>query len=76
MKVKTSITLSREVLKAVDRVAGRGGSRSRVIEQAIREFVKRRSREARDARDRELLDAHAAELDREMADVLDFQADI
>lgn len=76
MKVKTSITLDRDVLKAVDRIAGREGSRSGVIEQAIREHLLRRAREARDARDRELLDAHAAELERETAEVLEFQAEL
>jgi predicted transcriptional regulator len=75
MKVKTSITLTPEALRAVDRVAGRNGSRSQVIEAAILEFVARRDRMARDARDRKIIDECAAELNREALDVLEYQAD-
>ncbi|HEX7672130.1 MAG TPA: ribbon-helix-helix protein, CopG family [Polyangiaceae bacterium] len=75
MKAKTSITLSESALRAVDRLAGRGGNRSAVIERAILEYVERRARQERDAKDRELLDRHADALNRETADVLEFQAE-
>ena len=75
MKVKTSITLSRAALRAVDRLAGRSGSRSRVIEAAILELAARRDRAQRDARDRETIDLHADALNREALDVLEYQAD-
>jgi hypothetical protein len=55
--------------------AGRGGSRSAVIEHAILEYVEHRARQARDTKDRELLDRYADALNRETADVLDFQAE-
>ncbi len=70
MKVKTSITLSPEVLEAVDRVAGSTSSRSEVIELAIREFLMTRARAKRDARDVELINEFADELEIEMASVL------
>ena len=73
MKVKTSVAISEEVLEAIDRIAGRPGNRSRVIEEALVEFVERRRREARDARDREIIDRHADELNREAEDVLAYQ---
>jgi predicted transcriptional regulator len=76
MKVKTSITLSPETLKAVDRLAGSGSSRSRIIEQAVVEFIARRARARRDARDIELINAAADELNREMADALEYQGDL
>jgi predicted transcriptional regulator len=75
MKVKTSITLSAETLHAVDRLAGKTSNRSRIIEQAIVEFVERRARARRDARDRALIDAAADDLNREMAEVLEFQVE-
>jgi metal-responsive CopG/Arc/MetJ family transcriptional regulator len=75
MKVKTSITLSQGALRAVDKLAGSGGSRSAVIERAILEYVEHRAHFARDAKDRELLDRHAVALNRETADILDFQAE-
>jgi metal-responsive CopG/Arc/MetJ family transcriptional regulator len=70
MKVKTSITLSPEVLEAVDRVAGATSSRSEIIEQAIREFLVTRARARRDARDVELINEFADQFEAEMADII------
>ena len=75
MKVKTSITLSEETLEAVDELAAKGGGRSRVIEMALREFLARRKRAARDARDLAVLNRDADQLNDEMADILDYQAE-
>ena len=76
MKVKTSITISVDALKAVDRIAAKGSSRSQVIERAVYEFVARRERARRDARDLSILNEHADALNEAMADVLDYQADL
>jgi metal-responsive CopG/Arc/MetJ family transcriptional regulator len=75
MKVKTSVTISEETLAAVDKLAPKAGGRSRVIELALREFLARRERAARDSRDLELLNRHADELNRETLDVLELQAE-
>ena len=76
MKQKTSITLSPETIRAVDDAAGETSNRSRVIEQAVLEFLERRRRRLREARDLEILDAAADELNREVEDVLDDQAEL
>ncbi|MBN1612447.1 MAG: ribbon-helix-helix protein, CopG family [Polyangiaceae bacterium] len=76
MRVKTSITLSEHALAAVDRLAGKQSSRSRVIEAAIEAYVAERARATRDARDRAILDAIAPEVADEMLDVLSYQADV
>jgi metal-responsive CopG/Arc/MetJ family transcriptional regulator len=75
MRVKTSITIDEAVLRAIDKASGRERSRSRIIEDAAREFLARRARTAREARDLDILNASADELNREMEDVLAFQAD-
>jgi metal-responsive CopG/Arc/MetJ family transcriptional regulator len=75
MKVKASVTISEETLAAVDKLAPRAGGRSRIVELALREFLARRRHAARDARDIELLNRHADELNRETADVLEYQAE-
>jgi predicted transcriptional regulator len=75
MKQKTSITLSPETIRAVDELAGESSNRSRVIEEAIIEFLERRKRQLREARDLRILDAAADELNREVEDVLDYQAE-
>ncbi|MBE7517657.1 MAG: hypothetical protein HS107_00250 [Thermoflexaceae bacterium] len=47
MTVKTSVTLSPELLASIDRAAGNECSRSRFIEQVVRDFLRRADREAR-----------------------------
>jgi metal-responsive CopG/Arc/MetJ family transcriptional regulator len=76
MRVKTSVTIDERVLRAIDKGKSRHRSRSRVIEDAAREFLARRARAAREARDLEILDAEADALNREMDDVLAYQAEL
>ncbi len=64
------------VLKAIDKATTRTQSRSRLIEEAAREFLARRARASRESRDREILDRSADALNREMEDVLAYQADV
>jgi metal-responsive CopG/Arc/MetJ family transcriptional regulator len=71
MKEKTSVSLSREVLNQIDRLAGRKRSRSAFIEQVLREYLRRRNLAARDARDRKLINEAADELNREAAEARD-----
>jgi metal-responsive CopG/Arc/MetJ family transcriptional regulator len=75
MKVKTSITLSSDVLKAVDQLAEQS-SRSEVIEQAIRDFLVRRERALRDARDIAIYNKHADEYEEVVQDVLRYSTPI
>lgn len=76
MKVKTSITLESDLLKAVDRLSGKNGrSRSAFIERAIREFIATEQRQLREQRDRTILDKHAEELSELMEDVLRYQVE-
>ena len=76
MKVKTSVTLSPSTIKAIDRAAGRKSNRSRFIEQAVLEFLRRRTRIEREARDLKILNEHADALNREAEDVLAYQVRI
>jgi metal-responsive CopG/Arc/MetJ family transcriptional regulator len=71
-KVKTSISLSAELLTAVDALAGHAG-RSAWIERSIRLALKRATRRRRDQRELELLNANANALNREGADALVYQ---
>jgi metal-responsive CopG/Arc/MetJ family transcriptional regulator len=76
MRVKTSVTIDERVLKAIDKSTTRTRSRSRVIEDAAREFLARRARAAREARDLAIINDAADALNREMEDVLAYQADV
>lgn len=76
MKHKTSVTLSPSTVRALDRLAARGSNRSRVVEQAVVEFVRRQARLAREAHDLAILNRAAPALNREMAEILDLQAEL
>ncbi len=74
MKVKTSITLSKELLREIDaRVEPQQRSRSEFIEEAVRAFLAQADRAALQAREAVLLRRHAAALNAEMEDVLAYQ---
>jgi metal-responsive CopG/Arc/MetJ family transcriptional regulator len=74
MKVKTSVTLSPELLKAIDNSCGTGNSRSEFLERAAWEVLRRAAREERDKRDIAIINQHADQLNAEAADVLAMQA--
>lgn len=76
MKVKTSVTLSTAVVKAVDRMARKGESRSRAIERLLEDGIAALERRAADERDRRLIDENAEALNAETADVLTYQVDM
>jgi metal-responsive CopG/Arc/MetJ family transcriptional regulator len=76
MRVKTSVTIDERALTAIDKATTRTRSRSRVIEDATREFLARRARVNPETRDLAILNASADDLNREMEDVLAYQADV
>jgi len=71
-KVKASITLSEDLLRAVDELA-KSSSRSEVIERALRDFLAARARTVRDARDIEIMNTNAEAYNLETADLLSYQ---
>lgn len=70
IKRKTSITLSKEVLAGIDRLAGSKFSRSAVIEHAVRQYLKERKRAQIYAHDLKILNEAADRLNAEAEDVL------
>ena len=76
MKIKTSITLSPEAIDAIDEIAGAGTSRSRIIEEAVIEFVASHRRRQREAKDLEILNRSAERLNRETEEILRYQAEL
>jgi metal-responsive CopG/Arc/MetJ family transcriptional regulator len=73
MKEKTSITLSKEVLTAIDRAAGSKQSRSAFIEAVLLHYLRREAKAVRDAREMALINRHADELNAEVEDVMRYQ---
>ncbi len=76
MKVKTSITLSEDILQTVDELSGSYKNRSEFIETAVRAFIDQLIRDQQNARDLEILNRHADRLNEEAADVLTYQVEL
>lgn len=75
MRVKTSVSLSSELLSQVARYA-EGGERSEFIEKALWNYVAFLRRKERDAADRERIDGAASFLNAEAKDILEYQVSL
>jgi len=73
MKVKTSITLSEDLLEAIDQRSAQFKNRSDFIESAIRAFIAHMVREEQNAKDLAILNRQAERLNQEAIDVLSYQ---
>jgi metal-responsive CopG/Arc/MetJ family transcriptional regulator len=76
MKVKTSITLSEDIISTIDQLAKDGESRSEAIERLLRERIAEQARQQRERRDLELINKNADELNEEAQDVLKYQVEL
>lgn len=76
MKVKTSITLSEDLVKAIDGYAKEYNNRSEFIEEAVRAFIRQLIRRQREARDLKIINHRADYLNQEAMDVLTYQVDL
>jgi metal-responsive CopG/Arc/MetJ family transcriptional regulator len=73
MKVKTSISIDQSTLDELDGYVGSDNNRSVLIQQAVDSWLAQRRRKARDERDVRIINENAEALNREMAEVLEFQ---
>jgi metal-responsive CopG/Arc/MetJ family transcriptional regulator len=76
MRRKTSVTLSEELVRQLDRASRKGESRSATIERMLRDALAGEARRAANARDLALINANADALNSEAEDVLGYQADV
>lgn len=74
MKIKISVTLSASLLSQVDQLVIAPCTRSAIIEEAVQQYLANKARRERDARELQILNAHADEFNAEMADILSYQA--
>jgi metal-responsive CopG/Arc/MetJ family transcriptional regulator len=74
MKLKTSLTLSEDLIARIDKLAGSKISRSSYIERILRDFVDGRAQARKDAREIAAINRQATQLNAEMTDALSFQA--
>ena len=74
MKAKTSVTLSEDLLEAIDRRAGQFKNRSDFIETAVRAFLAQMIRDEQNARDLAIINRRGGYLKREGAQGLPYPA--
>jgi metal-responsive CopG/Arc/MetJ family transcriptional regulator len=73
MKVKTSITLSEDLLKTIDERATQHKNRSDFIEAAVRAFIAQMIRDEQNTKDLEIINRRADHLNKQAEDVLAYQ---
>jgi len=73
MKVKTSITLSQELLRTIDTMVDESQNRSQFLETAAWEYIDKLRRAQLNQRDLEIINQRADYLNSEVADVLAYQ---
>lgn len=74
MKVKTSITLSEELLRTIDDLVDQYGNRSQFLETAAWAFLTHLRRAEMEARDVEILNRRADYLNAEVRGALAYQS--
>jgi metal-responsive CopG/Arc/MetJ family transcriptional regulator len=73
MKVKTSITLSKELLKEIDKIISKSGNRSVFIEEAVKAYLIGKKRQFREQKDQEIINRSSGDLNKEAEDILSYQ---
>jgi len=73
MKIKTSITLSEDLLKIIDQRSRQYKNRSEFIETALRVFITQMLRSEQNSKDLEIINKRADKLNQEAEDVLTYQ---
>lgn len=73
MKVKTSVTLSKEVLDLIEENLEETQNRSRFIETAVVYYLRRYQKSIRDSKDLSILNENFSKLNKEAEDALEFQ---
>jgi metal-responsive CopG/Arc/MetJ family transcriptional regulator len=76
MRVKTSITVEKELLEAVDKLSGKNKNRSEFIEAAIQAYIVQQTRGNENAKDLEMINDSADILNQEALDVLEYQVTV
>jgi metal-responsive CopG/Arc/MetJ family transcriptional regulator len=76
MKVKTSVTLSAELLQAIDAMHEAQGNRSDFLEEAAWVYIRELRRRERAKRDIEIIERCAEYLHEEVMDALGYQVGI
>jgi metal-responsive CopG/Arc/MetJ family transcriptional regulator len=76
MKIKTSVTLSKDVIALIDQHAEGESNRSAFIELAVRTYLQILKRKKRDQDDLRTINRLSGKLNKEAEDVLSYQVEL
>lgn len=76
MKIKTSVTISSDLIATIDKLLDDSQNRSSFLEAAAWEHISRIRRAKSDQRDLEIINQNAEQLNNEAIDALSYQAPI
>ena len=76
MKIKTSITLSDNILNEIDKILNNSGNRSIFIENAVKYYLQKKKKDKRNKKDLEIINNNSDLLNEEAEDVLSFQVNL
>ncbi len=76
MKIKTSVTLSKDLVTLIDQHAEGENNRSAFIEMAVRTYLQLLKRRKRDQDDLRTINRLSQRLNREAEDVLGYQVEL
>jgi len=76
MKIKTSITLSEELLQEIDAHVAGFKNRSDFIEAALKSFIASIVRQEKNAKDLDIINRKAGRLNKEALDALEYQVSL
>ncbi len=75
MKVRTSVTLPKDLLVKVDALAGKKQKHSAIFESALRDYVAKENGGKLNKRDIEIINANADLINKQVEETLEFQAE-
>jgi metal-responsive CopG/Arc/MetJ family transcriptional regulator len=76
MKIKTSVTLSKDIVALIDQHAAGESNRSAFIELAVRTYLQILMRKKRDQQDLRTINRLSERLNKEAQDVLGYQVEL
>ncbi len=74
MRVRTSVTLPKDLLVEVDALAGKKHGRSAIVETALRDYVTKKNAKALNTRDIKIINKNADLINKQVEETLEFQA--
>ena len=76
MKVKISITISKDIIQEIDKLSLQYGNRSALIEKALKNFLAAELKRKMDLQDIEIINQRSDKLNKEAEDVLSYQVTV